>query len=199
MTGAAFWRLIEETGREAEGDVDRQVELIRDALAEMSVKEILSFERQLRAKLRRAYTFDLMAAAFIVMSYVSDDTFEDFRAWLVAQGKERFERAIETPESIAELLERDAVARVQGEALLTCAMAAYEQKTGRGVEEFLIKMKTLGDPAVRQDWPETKAQFRERYPVLFDKFWNQERIAQLHPVQEEKRSAKRQREGKSGR
>ena len=124
MTSDQFWRLIADTGHHAKHDVERQAELRCDTLAGMSVKEILSFEEHLRATLRRAYTFDLIVAAFIVMSYVSDDTFENFRAWLVAQGKERFARAVKEPASIVEFLERDEVERVQGEALLTCAMSA---------------------------------------------------------------------------
>ena len=193
MTSPEFGRIIEETRREAKHCVERQAELLRGALAELSVREILSFEEHLRAKLRRAYTFDLMAAAFIIKSYISDDTFEDFRAWLVAQGKEQFERAVKAPESIAEFLDRDDLEDVQGEALLTCAMAAYERKTGRGVEEFLRNVKAEGDPGVKQDWPETKAKFRERYPVLFDKFWNQERVAELHAAPARKSAKNRTR------
>src|SRR5688572_13289733 len=173
MTRPQFWRLIEETRREAKHDIDRQAELLRDALAQMRAKEISSFEGHLPATRRRAYTSDWMAAACVVKSSVSDDTFEDFRAWLVAQGKERFDRAVKQPASIAAFLDRDEVEGVQGGALLTCAMGAYERKTGRGVEQFLLKVKMVDDPIVRQDWPETKAKFRERYPALFDKFWNQ--------------------------
>ena len=191
MTGTAFWKLVEDAARNAKRNVNRQAELIRDALAGMSVIEIVSFEDHLRCNLRRAYTFDLMVASFIVMSYVSDDTFEEFRAWLVAQGKERFERAVKSPASIAAFLDRDSVETVRGEALLLAATSAYERQTGRRGEEFLDRVKTVADPVIRRDWPETKAKFRERYPELFDQFWNQKRIGELHQSQPAERRAKR--------
>jgi hypothetical protein len=92
--------------------------LLCDALAGLRVKEILSFEEQLRAKLRRAYTFDVMAAAFIVKSYISDDTFEDFRAWLVAQGKEHFERAVKAPAFVVREADRQMSIRMGEDEIL---------------------------------------------------------------------------------
>lgn len=181
MTKAEFWKLIEASGRMSKGDVDKQGDLLREALNELKEKEIFSFERHLRLRLRQAYTFDVMAAAFIIHSYVSDDVFEEFRAWLVAQGRRRFEEAIRSPESIVDFLERDNVDAVAGDAILLAASRAYSDKTGK--DDFFAKAETIDNPQIRQDWPETRAKFRERYPVLYDTFWNQERIAQLHEKQ----------------
>jgi hypothetical protein len=180
MTTSQFWQLI-ATARDQARNTTDHYKAVRAALEGMHEKEILSFEQHLRSNLRRAYTFDLMAAAFIIMSYASDDTFEDFRAWLIAQGRERFEKAIVAPESVAQYLTRDAVEEISGEGLLEAAHSAYITKTTR--DDFFDKIEVPENPKIEMNWPKSREDFRRRYPALYDAFWNQERIAQLHKPQ----------------
>jgi hypothetical protein len=60
------------------------------------------------------------------MGGCSDDMFEYFRAWLVAQGRETFDRVLADPQSLADLDEEDPSAACEFESLLAVAAGAYE-------------------------------------------------------------------------
>lgn len=148
--------------------------------AEESRAGIVRFGTILHRLLARAYTFELLAANFIIQSYVSDDVFEDFRAWLIAQGRERFEAALADPETIADFLEPDRVMDLGGEAILLAPSRAYAAtyEDEEGYDRDLVRTP---EPPLEQRWPDTSAGFRAMYPRLYDRFWNKERIRQLHP------------------
>jgi hypothetical protein len=120
----------------------------------------------------------LLAANFIIQSYVSDDVFEDFRAWLVSHGRERFEAAVSDPESICDWLERSEVDDIRGETMLLVAQRAYEAHGDE--EEFAARIVHPRTPKLKQDWPENADGYRKRWPRLVEKFWNLERIRELH-------------------
>lgn len=50
-----------------------------------------------------AYDLRLWAAASIMMKFCSDDKFDDFRGWLIAKGKDVFERALKDPDTLADV------------------------------------------------------------------------------------------------
>ena len=52
--------------------------------------------------MREADTKDLWAAAYMICGGCSDDGFRDFRAWLIAQGREVFKGAVPNPDSLAD-------------------------------------------------------------------------------------------------
>jgi hypothetical protein len=52
--------------------------------------------------MNEAYRWDLWAAAAIIMEGCSESGFEEFRAWLIAQGRGVFEGALRDPETLAE-------------------------------------------------------------------------------------------------
>ncbi|OSP39974.1 hypothetical protein B7767_28795 [Streptomyces sp. 13-12-16] len=45
----------------------------------------------------------LWAAAYVINGGCSDDGFDYFRGWLIAQGRETFERVVADPDALAEL------------------------------------------------------------------------------------------------
>ena len=59
----------------------------------------------------------------------SDDGFEYFRCWLIGLGKDKFEQALQNPESITEFTDPDCDF-YENEQLLYAGMAAYEQVAG---------------------------------------------------------------------
>lgn len=173
MTDNRFWTLIEEA--RSRRDFDKA---LGAKLAALSAEEIIAYENALQRKLRDAYTFPVLAANFIIQSYTSDDVFEDFRAWLVTQGQERFEAAVADPESICDWLKRSKFEGIDGSTMLLLACDAYEEHGDE--EDFFELIKRPRLPALKQNWPKDKAGFRKRWPRLVDAFWNQERIRELH-------------------
>jgi hypothetical protein len=168
-----FWIIIEESSLRRQSGFDLQ-----DILSKLSKSEIVAFENNLQMLIARAGVFRLLAACFVIESYVSDDSFRNFRAWLVSKGKSKYEAAIEDPESIADWLEIDEIEDIDGSELFSAAQNAY--MTYGPVEEFHRRILQLNDPVIKQDWPESKNEFKSLYPRLVAKFWNQELINELH-------------------
>ena len=103
MDSVTFWRMIEAAKRESGGDVDAQVSTLQDALAKLPPEEIIGFEKISDEMYARSYRWDLWGAAYLINGGCSDDGFDYFRGWLVAQGRATWERAVADPDSLADL------------------------------------------------------------------------------------------------
>ncbi len=133
MDITTFWALI-ETAREAGGgDMDKQLELLTDALSELPEQEIIEFERIKLGMMVRAFDADLWEAAWVIGCGCSDDGFAEFRAWLVAQGQNIFEEALKDPESLADVVEADSRLNTQDGRIKDVTGFAYERKTGQWI------------------------------------------------------------------
>jgi hypothetical protein len=133
-----FWRVISLAQAESDGDVERQAGVVMELLVEQSVDTILAFDRILYDQVARAYTRELWAAASIINYGTSDDGFLYFLGWLVAQGREVYEAALEDPDSLADHVETDKDAEC--ESMLYAAQYAYERRTGG---EIPVKQRRL--------------------------------------------------------
>jgi hypothetical protein len=102
MTLDAFWQLIDDSRRESAKLVDLPSTLI-DVLSKQDDQEIVDFELHYVDCLHRAYDAYLWLAAVVIIGGCGDDTFSDFRGWLIAQGRQRFESALADPDSLADL------------------------------------------------------------------------------------------------
>lgn len=173
MTEDRFWKMIEDAH-----DSGDAIAYLSATLMASSRHEIISFNDILSQKIADAATFPILAGNFVIMSYVSDDTFRDFRAWLVYQGRGRYAAAIKDPETIADWLEYDEVDDIDGESMLMLAHKSYHAHGSD--KEFHDQILYVPDPKMDVTWPENKTEYRERFPRLVDKYWNQERIKELH-------------------
>lgn len=179
MNENQFWTLIEHSRQVSQGDIDEQTEIIRTALTELGCDTIVEFENHLNSYISALSRFDVLAANFMIQSYVSDDGFEDFRAWLILNGKTRFEAALKNIESIAEWLERDDVDNIDGSRFVTIAVQAYEDAGGNS-DEFYKQIAFAKEVDFEQTWPDNKQGFESKWPLLCKKFWNQARIEEMH-------------------
>jgi hypothetical protein len=102
MTHDTFWRLIDEARNASPKLVDIPKRLI-DTLSQHTEQDIVDFETHYVDCLHRAYDARLWLAAVVMMRGCGDDTFSDFRGWLIAQGQQRFESALLDPDSLADL------------------------------------------------------------------------------------------------
>ncbi|MEA5466395.1 DUF4240 domain-containing protein [Leptothoe sp. PORK10 BA2] len=93
------------------------------------------------------------------------DGFDYFRDWLIAQGHERFEAALNNPEIIGEWAEPDAN---ECEDLISAGWDAYYVKTGNGFPDGAIAVQQSSEPMGEQ-WEED--QLAELYPKLCKKFF----------------------------
>ena len=172
MTETEFWSLIDSARRTTTTATEIPKRLI-DRLKEMPVEEIVDFGRLSRAASIAAYDERLWAAAYAINEGCSDDSFHDFRDWLIAQGKEFYSRALADPDSLAEidLPPADEIFGV-GFDVGSVAFNAYKAKTG--LKDFSEKMGVL-PPSAHQlknqgIWGEDDALFKQVVPRLYAKF-----------------------------
>jgi hypothetical protein len=161
MDVTTFWHMIEAAKQASTGDPDQQVTRLTEALTQISEADIIAFDTLFDHYLRVSYTNDLWAAAYILNGGCSDDCFDYFRAWLIAQGEEVFQNALRDPESLADVAEPE---DIELERMLYAAHVAYEQKTGHAMpRQKPMVPKLLGAP-----WDE--ATVNEKYPKLAAKW-----------------------------
>ncbi|PYC77850.1 polymerase [Streptomyces tateyamensis] len=139
-----FWQIIDETRDAAEGDPEEQADLLVERLGQLTPDEVIDFARLFEARFQRAYTRELWGAAHLMLGGASEDTFDFFRCWLIAQGREVFEGAVHHPDDLADLVpdfdeEEDGDAEEFGYA----ADEAHEQLTG-------LPLPDLGNNQPRQ-------------------------------------------------
>ncbi|MFE3072963.1 DUF4240 domain-containing protein [Streptomyces sp. NPDC059247] len=105
MDKEQFWELVEAArGRVADPhDSEAVAREATSLLADRPGEEIVGAEQVLWDLMARSYTSPLWAAAYTVNGGCSDDGFDYFRGWLIAQGHDAFERAVADPDTLADL------------------------------------------------------------------------------------------------
>lgn len=136
MNKEQFWELIAAARDQVIAPHESEA-VAREAtslLADRPVKEIVAAEQVLWDLMVESYTNPLWAAAYIANGGCSDDGFDYFRGWLIAQGREVFERAVADPDALAELSIVQAAAAdgidLEGEDMLGIAWNAHITATG---------------------------------------------------------------------
>jgi hypothetical protein len=162
MNVEGFWHLIESSKRGVE-DCDEQSEKLAELLAELEPQEIADFGVIMQQQLIEAYRWDLWAVAYIINGGCSDDGFEYFRCWLIAQGKDYFEAALRNPEDAAAKV--SAGVDVECESILYVASQSYEDKTGSGMPPPNV---THPSEPQGKSWDEDEVE--QLYPNLAQRF-----------------------------
>jgi hypothetical protein len=166
-TEQSFWQLIDDTRGAAGSDTGRQTELLKERLATWSPSAILQFARIRHHLDARAYAWNLWAAAYVIEDGCSDDCFRDFRAYLILQGRGRFERALTDPDSLAPFVQ-DAEAG-DWESADNVAPDAYSSATGNDypLDDSDLSGRPRGKPfnenaigALVRRFPRLAARFR---------------------------------------
>lgn len=157
MDRTRFWELIEGTDATSEDGCHWLVE----QLSALDAAEIEDFARILHGLCAAAYRWDLWGAAYVVNGGCSDDGFEYFRAWLVAQGRATYEAALADPDSLAA---RALPEICECEPLRYVAYEAHEARTGRPLP--VPGRRSPSEPS-GQLWNfDDSAEMRRRYPRL---------------------------------
>jgi hypothetical protein len=150
-----FWRLIDQARRQAADPTDTEEIAVRAStlLASLEPTEIIQAEQILWDLMTASYLSPLWAAAYQINGGCSDDGFDYFRGWLIAQGRTTFEQVINDPDSLADLpTVQQAAAKgrdLEGEAILTIVWNAYQTATG---SEPPHKAFTIRYPDLDPEW-----------------------------------------------
>ncbi|KJY36516.1 DUF4240 domain-containing protein, partial [Streptomyces sp. NRRL S-495] len=94
MDAQQFWKLIEEASSQvpARDNGDAVVERATALLALRPAQEIVAAQQILWSLMADSYRAPLWSAAYVINGGCSDDGFDYFRGWLIAQGRGTFER-----------------------------------------------------------------------------------------------------------
>lgn len=88
-----FWKLIQSAKETCGQDMDAMMDFLKDRLVSMGPEQAQNFHDILHAYEDLADKFGLWDAAGVMKEYgCSDDGFIDFRAWLIAQGRDTYPR-----------------------------------------------------------------------------------------------------------
>ena len=168
MDLAQFWSVVESSKAASGGRYDRHVELLAEQLSALSSEEVVEFQRIFDDLTDRAYSWDLWGAAYIIGGGCSDDSFTDFRSWLISMGRETYTRALADPEALADVVlgpggEEDAFF----EEFAYVPARVYEAKTGRALE--YPRTAHPSEPT-GQEWEEGGDDLAQRFPRLSSRY-----------------------------
>ncbi|MCM2414078.1 DUF4240 domain-containing protein [Streptomyces sp. RKAG290] len=167
-----FWKLIDDARALVTDPADAEAvaERVSELLAERPVHDIVVAQQLLWDLMAVSYRAPLWAAAYTINGGCSDDGFDDFRGWLIAQGRTVFERAVADPDSLAELPSVKEAANegmeAECEQLLGVAWDAYREVTGEDLPEDSF---TVEYPALDPEWDfdfDDEEQIARRLPRL---------------------------------
>lgn len=173
MTQQEFWHIIEKSKKYTEGDVEVQCGNLVNILVRLEEREIAYFNIILSELLSVSYTSRLWAAGYIINGGCSDDGFEYFRCWLISRGQKVFTAALEDPEKLTRYVSTEVFDEAENEELLYVATTAFEQKTGKSIDDFSELINSLTDAntpysAIELDWEEESV--GAYLPKLWKKF-----------------------------
>ena len=179
MDSGDVWRLVAEA-REAVGglfpEADAIAQKMADLLAHREPADIIAFADALWDLVAGSYRADLWAAAYLINGGASDDGFDYFRGWLIAQGQLTFEATLADPDGLAghPLVIQTAVdgEDLTGEDILSVAWTAHRAATGQDqpVNRNRTPYPDL-DPAWDFDFDD-EAEMRRRLPRLASRFYD---------------------------
>ena len=163
MNKDAFWTLIAK-GHEAGDDCNVQAAAVMEQLAELSAHDVLQFQRYIDECRVEAYRWDLWAVACIVNGGCSDDGFEYFRGWLIIQGRDYYEAALQEPRRAAERTE-PGVCDYECEDILFGAPQIYQQIAGTPMPAtgVLLPLDPHGTRWKEEDLARLYPDLHERY------------------------------------
>ena len=179
ITPGRFWKTIDAARHGVGVDRARQVDRIAGILRAYDLDALAGFKKQFDRQMLRANTFHFMVAAFLVYGYISDDLFLEFRAWVMLNGRRAFAAAVKNPDSITKLLKRADAGNWNCRGFPELPLKVWYEQSDDS-DPFFKKAGSLEEPAIAMPWPESKQQFEERSPVLFQAFWNPKRIRMFH-------------------
>ena len=169
----SFWDLIHEAKNACGQDMHAMLAYLKDRLVSMGPTQAHYFHDIIHAYEDLADKFGLWDAAGIMKEYgCSDDGFIDFRAWLIAQGREVYFAALADPDSLADVVP---YGDCRFEQLSYVGDYAYEQLTGKSAydqtdwsayEALLMKLEQDIVYKVGIEFPREGADLKKYLPRL---------------------------------
>lgn len=158
MDETVFWELIARSRSEAEA-LDEQLMLLERLLQTFKAAEIKRFGSLYAGYMRKLHHWDVWALAYAARGGCSDNSFVEFRTWLILQGDPALvELALNDPARAAMRVPRDP--ELPDGSLSTMIEEAFLQRKGTPMAMACIDL----DEPRGKEWPEEE--WESWYPRL---------------------------------
>ena len=160
-----FWKIIQTAKDNANGDYEQQQEELASELRKLTPDNIILFGNRFRQFRGQANTWELWGAIYIIHGGCGDDSFNDFREWVIGQGREFYYRTINNPETLVDV-ETGKIEDVEWEGLGYVSGTVFEELTGQEMPyPYQEKQETTGN-----EWAEEGDDLKQMFPRLAAKY-----------------------------
>ena len=132
-----YWQMITDSIDESGGDRECQENVLISSLEKLEPVNIIGFRLRTDKLLYDTYNPEMWCAGYIMNGGCSDDGFEYFRLWIIAQGRQVYENAKQNPDSLSTAIGDEIEEFYDFESLWYVALKAFENKTGKEIYNFL--------------------------------------------------------------
>ncbi|ANE53574.1 hypothetical protein SY85_17710 [Flavisolibacter tropicus] len=165
MDEGQFWRIIQTAKDSAIGDYEQQQEELANELRKLTLDNIILFGNRFRYFRGQANTWELWGAIYIIHGGCGDDSFNDFREWVIGQGSEFYYRTVNDPETLVDV-DTAKIENVEWEGLSYVPAAVFEELTGQAMPyPYREKLETTGN-----EWEEEGDDLKQMFPKLTVKY-----------------------------
>ncbi|WP_051234481.1 DUF4240 domain-containing protein [Flavobacterium denitrificans] len=165
MEEELFWNIIQKTKDISGGNFEEQQEELANELRKMKADELILFGNSFRNFRGEANTWELWGAIYIIHGGCSDDSFSDFREWVIAQGREFYYKITTNPELLAEI-ETHLIEEFDWEGFGYLPGIIFEELTGHEMPyPFKEKYITTGN-----EWSDDNDDLKHMFPKLYAKY-----------------------------
>lgn len=177
MDPDAFWDLIAGAKRECGQDMDASLQWLTERLTALGPQQTQDFHDILHGYKHLSYKYGLWTAATMMCGNgCSDDGFMDFRAWLIAQGKEVYLAALADPDSLADVepyggCQFESFSYVASEVLNTLTSGdAYDSMDPDGFDALILELAKGIQYGEGIDYPYEWDELERYLPRLCEKY-----------------------------
>lgn len=156
-----FWQIIQTTRDKANNDFEQQQEELSRELSNLTPEEIILFDNRFRYFRGMANTWELWGAIYIIHSGCGDDSFNDFREWMIGQGKVFYYKMINDPETLVDV-NTELIEEKDWEGLGYVSASVFEELTGEEIPAtYQENLETTG-----KQWDEDGDDLKRRFSKL---------------------------------
>jgi Protein of unknown function (DUF4240) len=165
MDEEIFWKIIKTSKDNSNGDFEEQQEELANELHKFTPDDIILFGNRFRYFRGQANTWELWGAIYIIHGGCGDDSFNDFREWVIGQGKDFYNKTIKDPETLIDL-DADKINAIEWEGLGYVYSDVFKKLTGQEMEyTYKENLEISG-----QEWDEENDDLKKMFPKLYDKY-----------------------------
>ena len=157
-----FWEIVER-GRKSQSPHT----VVEAELRKLPAEEVASYQAHFDERFFLADKWQIWNAAYLHMGGCSDDSFMDFRYWLISRGKDLYTKILNDPDSLVEVADLD----LRYEEFCYAACKIFEVITGSEVPSAELSFEV----DMGEEWdPDDENEAMKRLPRLAKKHYGSE-------------------------